>query len=140
MNKHEWHDKVMTAGIGDAQALAIAGYIAFRYNESAGEAFPSYARIAKDLGIARSTAQAWVAKLEKAGFLEHTRGFSGSANRYMLTTPTPQSDEAGEALAAWSANGPTEPPSVVIQMPTDAEIYAFLREAMAVRDPWGSAA
>jgi len=120
MNKYEWHDKVMTAGLGDAQTLAIAGYIFYRHNERTGDAFPSLATMAKDLGISVATAVRWVSKLEKAGYLTHKRGGTGKSNRYYLAIPT---EDARELDYCERSGG------LVIQMPTEDEYAAYFAAA-----------
>ena len=144
MNKYEWHDKVMTAGLGDAQTLAIAGYIFYRYNERTSDAFPSLATMAKDLGISVATAVRWVNKLEKAGYLTHKRGGTGKSNRYMLTLPGVI--ESGLVIEI-AAHGPkdysTEPDHKAritgimdgVTDPTTAYEVALLERAFADDDP-----
>ncbi|GAB2497181.1 hypothetical protein GCM10027063_40500 [Promicromonospora xylanilytica] len=142
LNKHVWHDAVMTAGIGDAQALAIAGYLFFRHNSKTGDAFPSLALMAKDLGVDESTVRRWVRKLEAFGFATHKRGGTGTSNRYYLTMPEKVTEpevakaslpDAGYYQAPkhdWPIakdQGP-DAPGPLILMPTDADIEAFLTE------------
>lgn len=136
MNKHEWHDKVMTAGLGDAQALAIAGYLYFRHNKNTGDAFPGLDLMAEDLGVDESTVRRWVRKLENFGYAAHKRGGTGVSNRYYLTMPSATAIEAvawadvsvDEALSAWAANGPATPRTVDTIMPTGEEIDAFFAD------------
>lgn len=69
-------------------AVNVLFYLAYRHNHKTGQCFPSYERIAEDLGIARSSVGKAIGELEKAGLIAKIqgkrRGSHNSSNRYRL--------------------------------------------------------
>jgi hypothetical protein len=72
-----------TPGLTGAD-LRVAIQIIDHYNREKGYAWPSYARLRKKTGLARSTIEAGVDRLAKIGLFQKAKGYPGQSNRYFL--------------------------------------------------------